>query len=296
MKIKVGTDCSGIEAPIEALIQLGVEFEHVFSSEIDKFAIQSIKANYNPGILYGDIMKRDVRDVPYVDLYVAGFPCQPFSSVGKKLGFKDTRGSVFFACTEYIRTKRPKMFILENVKHILHLDKGVVWKTILNELSKIGGYTIEWRLLNTCDYGIPQNRPRVYIIGRLEGRICWPIKVECKNIHDFIYKEDKVAENSNTWSKHKHNVPADAVFVNVNFIFKKSYKQSNKICPALLAKSRIWNCINHRHANVKECLMLQGFQTSFKQVVSKNQMLKQIGNSMSVNVIKELIAHNLLYD
>ena len=123
--LRVGTDCSGIEAPIQALMQMNIPFKHVFSSDIDKYCIKSIKANYEPEIIFGDkdgsfpegdITKRNIDNVPDIDLYVCGFPCQPFSMAGERKGFEDRRGNVFFSCLEVIEKKQPKYFILENVK------------------------------------------------------------------------------------------------------------------------------------------------------------------------------------
>lgn len=111
--LRVGTDCSGIEAPIMALTQLTVPFVHEFSSEIDKHCIASIRANYDPKIIFGDMTKRKLKDI---DLYVCGFPCQPFSDAGKRQGVKDPRGTIFWECLRVIRYKKPTFFILENVK------------------------------------------------------------------------------------------------------------------------------------------------------------------------------------
>ena len=94
--LRVGTDCSGIEAPIMALKQLKIPFYHEFSSEIDKHCIASIKANYKPKIIFGDIKKRKIKDVPDIDLYVCGFPCQPFSMAGERNGIEDSRGTIFY--------------------------------------------------------------------------------------------------------------------------------------------------------------------------------------------------------
>ena len=145
-RIRIGTDCSGIEAPIQALRQMKIPFRHVFSSEIDKFCIQSIKANYSPEILFGDpegpypegdIRKRDIEDVPDIDLYVCGFPCQPFSVAGKGKGIRDKRGNIFWSCLEVIEKKQPKYFILENVKGLQQHKKGTTWKILWKEISKL---------------------------------------------------------------------------------------------------------------------------------------------------------------
>jgi len=102
--ITVGTDCSGIEIPIQALINMGIPFHHIFSSDTDDDVVKTIKANYSPDIIYGDIQGRDNSQIPEVDVYVAGFPCQPFSTMGKQEGFQDQkgRGVIFFDILDYI--------------------------------------------------------------------------------------------------------------------------------------------------------------------------------------------------
>ena len=185
--LRVGTDCSGIEAPIQALMQLNIPFNHVFCSDIDKFVIQSIKANYKPEIIFGDkdglfkdgnILNRNIDDVPDIDLYIAGFPCQPFSSAGDRRGLNDPRGTVFYSCLKVIETKQPKYFILENVKGLMTHDKGNTWNIMCNLLKELErfGYIVKWKILNTKDYGIPQNRERIYIVGCKDKNFEWPEK------------------------------------------------------------------------------------------------------------------------
>ena len=176
--IKVGTDISGIGSPEQALIKLGIKHQSIFACDYDKYAKQSYLANYNTETFYDDITKRDHTKTPYVDLYVAGFPCQAFSLAGKRSGFSDTRGTLFFDLLQYLKAKRPKYFILENVKGLMSRDKGKTFITILDALSKTInsqyyispyedslGYYVYYKVLNTKDYGIPQNRERIFIVG-----------------------------------------------------------------------------------------------------------------------------------
>ena len=184
--LKVGTDFSGLGCPEEAIKSLGIEHENVFACEIDSYAKKSYLANHKPLIFYDDITKRDNRTAPYVDLYVFGFPCQAFSVSGKMLGFEDTRGTLFFNSLDYIAEKRPRYFIAENVKGLLSHDKpkgskakhGKTFNTIIDALAiSVNGqhnlhrykdcvdYHVYYAVLNTKNYGIPQNRERIFIVG-----------------------------------------------------------------------------------------------------------------------------------
>ena len=135
--ILVGTDCSGIEAPIFALINMGIPFIHSFASDIDKDVVRTIKANTQPLIIYDNLHDRDNSKTAQVDLYVAGFPCQPFSTMGKQEGFDDARGTVFFGILDYITQKLPKVFVLENVKGLVTMQKGKLLYQIMKLLRSI---------------------------------------------------------------------------------------------------------------------------------------------------------------
>jgi DNA (cytosine-5)-methyltransferase 1 len=288
--LRIGTDCSGIEAPIQALQQLNISFEHSFSSEIDKYCIESIKANYKPNIIYDNIIDRNVEEIPDIDLYVCGFPCQSFSIAGKRKGFEDKRGLIFWNCMDVIKQKQPNYFILENVKGLLSHDKGQTWKIILNELDQLKEYVIEWKILNTKDFGIPQNRERVYILGikkdKFKGSILSTIEKEnLKNLTEFIDNTDDSYYESKRCNR---NYKKDNIFVDLNFS-KSTYPNADKYCPCINTHGGLWCLPKHRYANIKEHLMLQGFSIEFKQVVSNSQLKKQIGNSMSVNVLKKIL-------
>jgi DNA (cytosine-5)-methyltransferase 1 len=305
--LRVGTDCSGIEAPIQALKQLKIPLKHVFSSEIDKYCIQSIKANYEPDIIFGDkegpypegdITKRDINDVPGIDLYIAGFPCQPFSIAGKRQGFAHKSGNVFWSCLEVIKTKQPKYFILENVRGLLWHDKenkkdkyGRTWNVIWTELQGLEkyGYQVQWKVLNTKDYGIPQNRERVYIVGT-RGQFEWPEKVEMDNIKKYVDWEDNKFRYKTSERLEKYiSLLPNNIFIELQHCsFGNNPDPTYSQC--LTANTRMWCNPLSRYITCKEMFLLQGM-TKFKQVVSNTQMKKQIGNSMSVNVIAAILAN-----
>ncbi len=179
--MKVGSDFSGIGSPEVALKNLQIEFEHVFACDVDAYAKKSFLAIHKPQVFFDDIRNRNHGSIKRLDMYFAGFPCQAFSIAGKRKGFDDVRGTLFFDTAEFIRINRPKVFVLENVKGLVNHDGGNTFKTIIDLLSNGGGtvngqmsldmfedglgYHLHTCLLNTKDFGLPQNRERIFIIG-----------------------------------------------------------------------------------------------------------------------------------
>jgi len=164
----------GFEHGIEKAIK-GAEC--VGFSEIDKYATAIYKYHFPAHAEFGDAFKIDPRTIPDFDLLCGGFPCQAFSIAGKRGGFEDTRGTLFFEIARIASVKRPQFLLLENVKGLLSHDHGKTFGTILSTLSDLG-YVCEWQVLNSKDFGVPQNRERVFIVGHLggiRGRQVFPI-------------------------------------------------------------------------------------------------------------------------
>ena len=141
--------------------------ECVFTSEIKPHAIKVLKQNHPSDTITGDITKVNAADIPDFDILCAGFPCQAFSSAGNRKGFSDTRGTLFFDIERILLEKKPKGFILENVEGLINHDGGKTFKTILSHLFS-AGYKVSHRLLNSKDFGVPQERKRIYIVGTLQ--------------------------------------------------------------------------------------------------------------------------------
>ena len=141
-------------------------FSTVFANDIDPRSQRTYEVN-TPNIKFEckSLVDIDPNELPEFDCLTGGFPCQPFSMAGKGLGFEDTRGTLFFNIAEILRVKRPQMFLLENVKQLYHHDGGRTFKRILEVLEDDLGYTVHTDVLNTLDYGLPQNRQRVFIVG-----------------------------------------------------------------------------------------------------------------------------------
>lgn len=163
-------------------------FEHaggvcVFSSEWDKYACKTYRANFGEQP-FGDITKISASDIPDFDILLAGFPCQPFSIAGKKAGFHhETQGTLFFDIERILKEKRPKAFLLENVKNLTAHDNGNTLKTIISHLETLG-YHVYYKVLNALDYGVPQKRERIIICGFLS-------KVDFKFPHPIDEKNRK---------------------------------------------------------------------------------------------------------
>jgi len=158
---------------------IGNKGECIGYSEIDKYAIQIYEKHFKHKN-YGDITKIDATELPDFDCFVGGFPCQAFSVAGKRRGFEDTRGTLFFDIARILAEKRPRNLVLENVKGLLSHDEGKTFQTILGVLADLG-YFVEWQVLNSKNFGVPQNRERVFIVGHLGGeprRKVFPIQRE----------------------------------------------------------------------------------------------------------------------
>ena len=229
-EIKIGTDFSGIGSPEQALKKLGVKHKSVFACDFDKYAKQSYLANYNPDIFYDDITKRNHKETPYVDLYVAGFPCQAFSIAGNRDGFEDSRGTLFFDLLQYLKEKKPKYFILENVRGLTNHDGGQTFRVIIDALAKTVnkevrgglfaenqspnlGYHVYHKILNTRDFGIPQNRERIFIVGFRDDKHTFrfpkemPLKIklkdllECGEVDEKFYLKDETVNKLIEYTK-----------------------------------------------------------------------------------------------
>ncbi len=150
----------------QALKEAGYIPKCVMTSEIKPYAIKVLKDNYEHENIVGDITQVDASTIPDFDILCGGFPCQAFSSAGKRQGFADTRGTLFFEVERILREKKPKGFILENVEGLVNHDGGKTFKVILTKLLELG-YFINYKVLNSSDFGVPQDRKRIYIIGTL---------------------------------------------------------------------------------------------------------------------------------
>jgi len=149
-----------------ALNRLG--HECVWANEWDKYAGQIYNSRFNTKIDTRDIRMVETSELPDFDLLVGGFPCQAFSIAGKRKGFEDTRGTLFFEIARIIKDKRPRYFLLENVKGLLNHDSGKTFQTILATINELG-YECEWQILNSKNHGVPQNRERIFISGYIRG-------------------------------------------------------------------------------------------------------------------------------
>jgi len=317
--IVVNTDCSGMEAPIQALRALDVPVKHRFSCDVCPAVRKTIAANFPPEEMYTDITVRDNKKAAGCDIYVAGFPCQPFSSAGLQKGFTDRRGKIFFNVLDYIKSKRPRTFILENVSGLVKLKQGKYFKSILAELNALRnpGYNISHQIVDTKDHGVPHSRRRIYVVGIRKdvdrGTFEFPAKIKCPSIELFLDAKKKTdnpaALPPNSQGTAKKNVlywnrklirqgvnPAkDTYIIDVDSSAGRS-KAVKGISPCMTCSRSAghWISTRGRRLNKDEMLRMQGMKPSeFKCVVSLNQLGRQLGNAMSVNVLERIFC-NLL--
>lgn len=236
----------------------------VWANEIDKYAASIYRKNYGGGELYeGDIRTVDLPDIPDHDLLVGGFPCQAFSIAGKRGGFDDTRGTLFFEIARILRDKRPRCVLLENVKGLLSHDSGKTFQTILKVLSDIG-YRVEWQVLNSKDFGVPQNRERVFIIGHLRGQSRGQV---------FPIGEGARLDKK-TQQKNKKTVQTHRCLEATEY---KGYSAERF--------DGVYQDLRIRRITPTECERLQGFPDGWTEGISDTQRYKCLGNAVTTTVI-----------
>lgn len=173
----------------QAFNEQGFETECVLTSEIKPSAIKALKENFRQDNLVGDIREIESNDIPDFDFLLAGFPCQAFSTAGKQHGFADTRGTLFFEVERILKDKKPFAFILENVEGLVNHDKGKTFNVILNSLNNLG-YQVSWKILDSQDFGVPQQRKRIFIVGTLTEKInLEDFQITKKILNDILEKD-----------------------------------------------------------------------------------------------------------
>jgi len=276
------------------------EIDFVFSSEIDKNAQKTYYLNYKE-VPFGDITAIDESEIPPHDIILAGFPCQAFSVAGHRKGFEDTRGTLFFDVARIAKYHKPKVLFLENVKGFVGHDKGRTFETVKKTLEDIG-YKLFYKVLNTKDFDVPQNRERIYIVAFLDDvqGFTFPHGFDSvKTIHDFLEKDvdEKYYYNGKPlYDKIKEDIKSkDTIYQ-----WRRHYIRENKnnVCPTLTANMGtgghnvpiIKDKKGIRKLTPLECISFQGFDTSFKfpKDLALSHQYKQAGNSVTVTVIEEI--------
>ncbi len=199
----------------QAAQEIGVPFECVFTSEIKQSAIRALEANFKHSILAGDITQVQSAEIPEFDILLAGFPCQAFSVAGKQKGFVDTRGTLFFEIERILKDKKPTGFILENVEGLVNHDKenrgdeiGKTLSVILDSLSK--NYKIAYKVLDSKDFGVPQTRKRIFIVGTLKKTVSLEnFPVIRKNVKSVLEMNKKTIDNDFTKRVLQHYKPIE---------------------------------------------------------------------------------------
>ena len=267
----------------------------VFSSEWDKAA--QISYSYNFGeVPFGDITKINSDSIPKHDVLLAGFPCQAFSIIGKMKGFADTRGTMFFEVARILQHHQPKAILLENVKQLVSHDGGKTFKVILDTLAELG-YSVKWKILNALDFGLPQKRERVIIVGFKSAAACEQFNFDFEPIaYDLasVLEDDKNVDSSLFASdmildKRRKRVEGKNVFYPSVWHENKSGNISilPYACALRIGASYNYLLINgYRRPSSRELLRFQGFPEKFKIEVSHQEIRRQTGNSVAVPMIR----------
>lgn len=296
-------------------IDLGFDragFKTIYANEIDKFAVDTIRANFNFFVDHRDINDVKTSEIPDFDIMLAGFPCQAFSIAGYRQGFNDEkgRGNLYFELERIFKIKKPSIILLENVKNLVSHDKGKTFEVILESL-KNHNYHIKYQILNACEYGnIPQNRERIYIVCfkdiKIHQRFKFPNNTLLKtSINDLLENEDTIDQK---FFYTKKTPFFDKLVETVQdaktlYQWRRKYVRENKnnMCPTLTANMgtgghnvpllNVQGKTNTiRKLTPRECFNFQGFPPNFilPHTTSNAKLYQQAGNSVVVPVIERI--------
>ena len=291
-------------------------FECVGYSEIDKYARKIYEKNYPNHPKLGDVTQINTKDLPQFDILVGGFPCQAFSNAGKKRGFDDCRGTLFFEISRILKDKRPRYFLLENVKGLLSHNKGETFQTILGVLTSLG-YNVEWQVLNSAHFGVPQRRERVFIKGysreRCRGEVLcqrehdeedYIPRVDNERLSENLIRKSKMTQDyiklRETTSKgYKETYPYDGVELSRKGCTVRRGVSHEGMTGSLNTTDGSWGVLMNdyriRKLTPTECERLQGFPDGWTEFgadgsrISDTQRYKCLGNAVTTNVITWIV-------
>jgi len=282
----------------EACKENSINPQCVFSSDIDPYCQASYENNFGHRPA-GDITKIDPKIIPDHDVLFAGFPCQPFSIIGQMKGFDDTRGTLFFHIANILKEKKPIAFILENVKQLVGHNGGQTLKVIIKTLKDLG-YHVQYAVLNALDYGLPQKRERVIIVGHKDPILfsypspIKPFKPLCEILEKKVDEKHFASEYIKIKRKEAHKSA-----------YKISIWHENKAgnicsypysCALRAGASYNYLLVNgERRLTPREMFRLQGFPDYYKIIDNDTQARKQAGNAVPVNIVKAVILKLLPY-
>lgn len=276
-----------------------IGYRCVFSSEWDKYAQQTYLANFGE-MPFGDITKEATkRHIPeHFDLLLAGFPCQAFSIMGKMKGFEDIRGTMFFEVATILERHRPEAILLENVKQLTTHDHGKTFSTILRILDELG-YRVKWKVLNALDFGLPQKRERVIIVGFRNPQRCNAFNFDFEkkpyNLENILEADDKIDSSlyasDMILQKRQKQTAGKRIFYPSIWHENKAGNVSvlDYACALRTGASYNYLLVNgQRRPSSRELLRLQGFPDNYKIAVSHGEIRRQTGNSVAVPMIREI--------
>lgn len=266
-------------------------------SEIDKYAIKVYENHFQEVENYGDATKINPAELPEFDLLCGGFPCQSFSIAGKRGGFEDTRGTLFFEIARVCKERRPKLLLLENVKGLLSHDNGRTFGTILHTLGELG-YWWEFQVLNSKNFGVPQNRERVFIVGHLAGGRSEPVFPLREGNSEVEERRERIPQQNFPTifaSQHKIARGMPMIMVHGGVLRKGEFGNGLKEeCSFTLDGTCGRDLLipeghNMRRLTEVECERLQGFPDNWTEGISSTQRYKCLGNAVTVNVVEEIV-------